>query len=56
MADGMTNPLHLKKYKLGMGSHTIEVIVKGKPVNVGIDPYARLIDRQPNDNMKNVGE
>ncbi len=49
-----TNPLYLKKYKLTDGQHTISVIVKGKPVNVGIDPYAKLIDRQPNDNMKDL--
>jgi ABC-2 type transport system permease protein len=48
------NPLYLKKYKFTRGQHTISVIVKGKPVNVGIDPYARLIDRQPNDNMKDL--
>ena len=46
------NPLYLHKYKLTAGQHTITVIVKGKPVNAGIDPYAILIDRQPNDNMK----
>ncbi|HEY4195841.1 MAG TPA: hypothetical protein VGM63_09925, partial [Mucilaginibacter sp.] len=46
------NPLYLKKYKLTYGQHTISVIVKGKPVNAGIDPYAKLIDRQPNDNIK----
>ncbi|MDB5151305.1 MAG: family transporter protein [Mucilaginibacter sp.] len=48
------NPLYLKKYKLTMGQHTISVVVKGKPVTVGIDPYAKLIDRQPNDNMKDL--
>lgn len=48
------NPLYLKKYKLTMGQHTISVTVKGKPVNAGIDPYAKLIDRQPNDNMKDL--
>ena len=48
----VVNPLYLQKYKLTSGMHTITVIVKGKPVNAGIDPYAKLIDRQPNDNMK----
>ena len=48
------NPLQVKKYKLGMGSHTIEMVVKGKPVTAGIDPYARLIDRQPNDNVRGI--
>ncbi|WP_295677345.1 hypothetical protein [uncultured Mucilaginibacter sp.] len=46
------NPLYLKKYKLTYGKHTITLIVKGKPARVGIDPYSKLIDRNPNDNMK----
>ncbi len=46
------NPLYLKKYKLTAGLHTITVIVKGKPVNAGIDPYAKLIDRESSNNMK----
>jgi ABC-type transport system involved in multi-copper enzyme maturation permease subunit len=48
------NPLYLKKYKLNYGKHTISLIVKGKPVRVGIDPYSKLIDRNPNDNMKDL--
>ena len=47
-----TTPLFLQKYKLTAGQHTITVVVKGKPVYAGIDPYAKLIDRQPNDNTK----
>jgi len=47
-------PLYLQKYKLGYGAHTITVTVKGKPVRVGIDPYNKLIDRNPNDNMKDL--
>jgi hypothetical protein len=47
-----TNPLYLHKYKLSEGQHTITVVVKGKPVYGGIDPFAKLIDRQPNDNTK----
>ncbi|HEY2580653.1 MAG TPA: hypothetical protein VGI43_02550, partial [Mucilaginibacter sp.] len=46
------NPLFLKKYKLTAGEHTIIVIVKGKPISAGIDPYAKLIDRMPGDNVK----
>jgi hypothetical protein len=48
----VVNPLFLKKYKLSAGVHTLTVVVKGKPVNAGIDPGAKLIDREPNDNMK----
>lgn len=49
-----TNPLYLKKYKLTAGEHTIEMIVKGKPVRAGIDPYVKLIDRIPDDNVKDL--
>lgn len=50
----VVNPLYLKRYKLSYGEHTITAIVKGKPVRAGIDPYSKLIDRQPNDNMKDL--
>jgi ABC-2 type transport system permease protein len=47
-----TNPLYLKKYKLTAGDHTFTVIVKGKPKYAGIDPFGKLIDRNPIDNLK----
>lgn len=49
-----TNPLYMSKYKFTAGQHSLQIIVRGKPVRVGIDPYAKLIDRQPNDNMKDL--
>ncbi len=48
------NPLYLRKHKFTAGQHIMNIIVKGKPVRVGIDPYAKLIDRQPNDNLKDL--
>jgi ABC-2 type transport system permease protein len=48
------NPVYFKKYKLGYGQHTITVTVKGKPVRAGIDPFSKLIDRIPGDNMKDL--
>lgn len=48
------SPLYLKKHKLNYGRHTITFVVKGKPVRVGIDPYNKLVDRNPNDNMKDL--
>ena len=48
------NPLFLKKYKLSYGEHTITVVVKGKPVKAGIDPYGKLINRNINNNMKDL--
>jgi len=49
-----TNPLFIKKYKLKPGAQTITVRVKGKPVKAGIDPYNKLIDRIPDDNVGEV--
>lgn len=48
------NPLYLHKHRLTMGRHIINIVVKGKPVFVGIDPYNKLIDRQPGDNVKDL--
>jgi ABC-2 type transport system permease protein len=48
------NPLYIKKHKLTAGKHTIEIIVHGKPVSVGIDPYDKLVDKMPNDNLKDL--
>jgi len=50
----LTNPLYLKKYKLTAGEHAFTITVKGKPQTVGIDPYNKLVDRLPNDNMKDI--
>jgi ABC-2 type transport system permease protein len=50
----ITNPLYFQKYKFTAGLHHLTILVKGKPVIAGIDPYAKLIDRQPNDNMKRI--
>ncbi len=45
-------PLYFEKHKLGAGEHDISVVVQGRPVSVGIDPFNKLIDRKPNDNIK----
>lgn len=49
-----TNPLYIKKHRFTPGKHTLEIIVKGKPVKTGIDPYIKLIDRIPDDNVKDL--
>jgi len=48
------NFLYLKKYKLTRGEHEFSIVVKGKPKTVGVDPLGKLIDRNPNDNLKDV--
>jgi hypothetical protein len=50
----VSNTLYLKKYKLKRGQQSFSVIVKGEPASVGIDPFSKLIDRNPNDNIKDI--
>ena len=52
--DGRTevHPLYIQKHRLTAGEHTIELTVTGKPVQVGIDPYLKLMDKMPGDNIK----
>ena len=49
-----TNPLSIQKYRLTEGAKTFSIMVKGKPVKAGIDPYNKLIDRIPDDNIGDV--
>lgn len=51
---GMTKkvPLYLKKHWLEPGEQVIEIIVDSRPEKAGIDPYNKLIDRIPDDNIK----
>ncbi len=49
-------PLYLKKHWIKPGESTIEVVVEGKPIKAGIDPYNILIDRIPDDNVQTVKE
>ncbi len=53
---GMTRkvPLYLEKHWLEPGTYTLEIIVEEKPEKAGIDPYNKLIDRIPDDNLKPV--
>jgi hypothetical protein len=55
---GMTikQPIYMQKHWLAPGQHILEFTVKGKPVKAGIDPYNKLIDRIPDDNVKEVSE
>jgi hypothetical protein len=46
--------LFLQKYRLTHGEHEITVVVEGEPKAVGIDPLGLLIDRNRNDNFKQI--
>ncbi len=54
--NGMTvkTPLVLEKVWVKPGKSTFKYITKKLPVNAGIDPYNKMIDRIPDDNLKTV--
>lgn len=47
-------PLFLERRKLTAPSTTIEVLLDSRPARVGVDPYNKLIDRDPDDNTKSL--
>lgn len=52
-ADGANdNPLYLQKHRINEIDNTVSIIVTGKPIEVGVDPYNKLIDRNSDDNRK----
>ncbi len=56
MGMDIKNPLVLKKLWLEPGTHTLTFTVNEPPVKAGIDPYNKMIDRIPDDNVVNVEE
>jgi ABC-2 type transport system permease protein len=49
-------PLYLKKEKISRANQTFEIVVDQMPTRAGIDPYNKLIDRIPDDNMIDVAK
>ena len=47
-------PLYLKKERITQANQTFEIVVDRMPTRAGIDPYNKLIDRIPDDNMIDV--
>lgn len=50
----LDNPLYFKKHKITGEKTQIVLTVKEPPVKVGIDPFYKLVDRAPDDNVKSV--
>jgi hypothetical protein len=44
--------LHFEKLRITSGDQTFTFTVDDKPGRVGIDPYVKMIDRNPDDNLK----
>lgn len=53
---GEEDVLYLKKLKITEIENNHSIMVSKKPIEVGIDPYYKLIDRKTNDNRKKVSE
>ena len=53
---GDENVLYLQKIKVSDINNNFDVIVDQKPVEAGIDPFNKLIDRRGSDNRKKVTE
>ena len=49
-------PIHVEKQWITKNDSTIELVVDQKPTRAGIDPYNKLIDRNPDDNMVDVSK
>jgi hypothetical protein len=47
-------PLYLKKERISHASQTFEIVLDQMPTRAGIDPYNKLIDRIPDDNVIDV--
>jgi hypothetical protein len=49
-------PIHVEKQWITQNDSTITFVVDQKPTRAGIDPYNKLIDRNPEDNMIDVSK
>jgi hypothetical protein len=47
-------PLYLKKEKITEANDVFEIVVDQMPTRAGIDPYNKLIDRIPDDNLIDI--
>ena len=45
---------HFKKHKISSIHNKISIIVDKEPIEVGIDPYNKLIDTNSEDNRKKI--
>lgn len=55
-SDTPPEPLYLQKHRLESVGQTITVTVDEEPGRAGIDPHAKLIDRDMDDNVMRVSQ
>ncbi len=54
--NGIMKPLFLQKKHIISSDTAFNIKVKEKPYEAGIDPYDKLVDQSPEDNMKTIAE
>lgn len=50
----LPEPILLQKQLIKTGEQTLTFTVAERPARVGIDPYNKMIDRNPEDNLKSL--
>jgi len=50
----LPDPIHIERRVINGGDLQLEFELTEKPVKVGIDPYNKMVDKNPNDNLKVV--
>lgn len=48
--------IHMEKRRISQPTQSFTLQVPTRPVSVGIDPFNKLIDRNPDDNIKRLGD
>jgi ABC-type transport system involved in multi-copper enzyme maturation permease subunit len=54
-APGNEDPFYLTRHRIHSGKQTIRIVVSQEPARAGVDPYRKLIEREREDNMVEVG-
>ena len=54
--DAEGNTIYLEKHRIETAETTLTLLVDGRPQQAGIDPFVKLIDRIPDNNMVDVLE
>lgn len=52
----LPEPIHIERRVINDGDLHLEFELSKKPVRVGIDPYNKMVDKNPNDNIKLISD
>ena len=52
--EDLPEPILLERHLISSGEQTLTFTVAEKPQQVGVDPYVKMIDRNPDDNLRSL--